>query len=137
MSESLTEKLSRFTPDTSGLDRDALLFAAGRASARPSRAWMALAGVLAAVQVLTLVVLWPRTPSPTGAPDLVQTAPPAATTPAAPDEKETPSPYAIWALQQRFLDKEEESAPTNVIDDMAPGAPLLRAFPIAADTTTN
>ena len=48
MSEPLAERLSRFTPDGAGLDRDSLLFAAGRASARPSRRWQALAAALAA-----------------------------------------------------------------------------------------
>jgi hypothetical protein len=59
MSESFLERLSRFTP-ASGLDRDALLFSAGRASARPSRPWMALAGVLTATQLMSLVLLWPH-----------------------------------------------------------------------------
>ncbi len=62
MSEPLAERLSRFTPDAGKLDRDALLFAAGRASARPGRRWMALTGALAASQLLTLLFLWPRTP---------------------------------------------------------------------------
>src|SRR5436309_7303171 len=61
MTDPLGERLSRFTPDGTGLDRDAVLFAAGRASARPNRRWMALAGALAASQLLTLVVLWPQT----------------------------------------------------------------------------
>ena len=56
-------RLSRFTPDPGGLDRDALLYAAGRASARPSRAWPALAAALAVTQVLTLALLRPR-PAP-------------------------------------------------------------------------
>jgi hypothetical protein len=61
MSQDITERLSRFTPDGSGLDRDALLFAAGQASVRASRRWPAVAGLLAASQVLTLtaVCLWP------------------------------------------------------------------------------
>jgi hypothetical protein len=50
----LIRQLSRFTPDGSGLDRDALLFAAGRAAARPSRRWQVLAGALAASQLVTL-----------------------------------------------------------------------------------
>ena len=39
MSEPILERLNRFTPDAGGLDRDALLFAAGResAAARPVR----------------------------------------------------------------------------------------------------
>ena len=64
MSEPIAERLSRFTPDAGQLDRDALLFAAGRASARPGRRWIAVAGALAASQLLTLVFLWPRTPPP-------------------------------------------------------------------------
>ena len=46
MSEPILERLSRFTPDAGGLDRDALLFAAGRESARPNRGWM-IAGLSA------------------------------------------------------------------------------------------
>jgi hypothetical protein len=55
----MTERLSRLTPSAAGLDRDALLFAAGQRSAR-SRLWPAIAGVLAIAQVATLVALWPR-----------------------------------------------------------------------------
>jgi hypothetical protein len=66
MSESVTDRLSRFTPDGSGLDRAALLFAAGRASARPNRPWKVLVGALAASQLLTLTLLWPRSVPPAG-----------------------------------------------------------------------
>jgi hypothetical protein len=137
MSDSFTQKLSRFTPDASGLDRAALLFAAGRASARPNRPWIALAGTLAAAQVLTLVLLWPRTLPPSGTPELVDTAPPVKAEPVAPEVKETPSPYSIWALQQRILQKDNKVAPTNEIDEMIPSAPPLRAFPISADGVPN
>ena len=47
MSEPILERLSRFTPDAGRLDRDALLFAAGRSSARPNRGWKTLATLLA------------------------------------------------------------------------------------------
>ena len=63
MSEAFLERLSRFTPDAGGLDRDALLFAAGRSSARPNRGWMTLASLLAGTQTLSLVLLWPH-PTP-------------------------------------------------------------------------
>ena len=63
MSEPFVERLSRFTPHAGGLDRDALLFAAGRGSVRPNRGWIALAALLANTQVLSLVLLWPR-PTP-------------------------------------------------------------------------
>jgi hypothetical protein len=57
MSEPFLERLSRFTPDAGGLDRDALLYAAGRASARPNRAWIALAAALALTQPVLLMLL--------------------------------------------------------------------------------
>src|SRR3569623_582841 len=60
MSEPLVERLSRFTPDAGGLDRDALLFAAGRRSARPNRGWKCLSAVLAGTQLLALALLWPH-----------------------------------------------------------------------------
>jgi hypothetical protein len=60
MSEPILERLSRFTPNAGALDRDALLFAAGRSSARPNRGWKAMATLLASTQALTLIVLWPR-----------------------------------------------------------------------------
>src|SRR6516165_4232079 len=64
MSEPILERLSRFTPDAGRLDRDALMFAAGRASARPNRGWITLAGVLAGTQALMLAVLWVHLTSP-------------------------------------------------------------------------
>src|SRR5262245_37160929 len=60
MSEPFLERLSRLTPDAGGLDRDALLYAAGCSSARPNRGWIALAGALAVSQVVSLFLLWPR-----------------------------------------------------------------------------
>src|SRR5262249_4362918 len=59
MSEQFAEQLSRFTPEGGGLDRAAVLFEAGRASARPNRRWIALAAGLAACQLVTLALLWP------------------------------------------------------------------------------
>ena len=76
MSEPFAERLSRFTPDGSGLDRDALLFAAGRASVRHNRRWRVVAGGLAASQLLTLLLLWPHTPHQGAhAPRRLRTAP--------------------------------------------------------------
>jgi hypothetical protein len=64
----VTDRLARFTPNAAGLDRDALLFAAGRQSARGSRLWPAAVALLAISQVITLVMLWPRPvePAPAG-----------------------------------------------------------------------
>lgn len=75
----MTERLSRFTPNAAGLDRDAILFEAGRRSARTNRLWPALASLLVISNALTLFVLWPGPPnavappetSPQNSPDLV------------------------------------------------------------------
>ena len=62
--DSVTDRLARFTPSAAGLDRDALLFAAGRRSARGSRLWPAAAALLGVSQAVTLVLLWPKSPEP-------------------------------------------------------------------------
>jgi hypothetical protein len=49
-------KLARFTPSSAGIDRDAILFAAGRASAPRARAWKLAAAALALTQAATLGV---------------------------------------------------------------------------------
>lgn len=54
--DAVFDKLTRFTPNASGLDRDAIFFAAGRASAR-SRRWPVIAAALAVTQAITLCVL--------------------------------------------------------------------------------
>jgi len=61
--EPMTDRLGRFTPNALGLDRDAILFAAGQCSARGSRVWKGLVAVLMVSQVFTLVLLWPATPN--------------------------------------------------------------------------
>lgn len=138
MSEPIAELLSRFTPDAGGLDRDALLFAAGRASARPSRRWIALAGALAASQLLTLVLLWPQ-PAVVNAPMIVDKAPPKVG-PAPhkePSPEPSPSPSSLLVLQQQFLEKGDLPAPQHFSGDMVPDAPPLRAFSISSDIFSN
>jgi hypothetical protein len=105
----MTDRLSRFTPNAPGLDRDAILFAAGRRSARGSWLWKAAAGVLAASQAVTLVVLWP-------APAAIMTpvVPPAVVGPAAQPEPPPPSP------------------PSDVWTAGSPPDVLLRSEPLAA-----
>src|ERR1700722_20263637 len=73
MSEPLADRLKHFTPEGAALDRDALLFHAGRASVRPARGWKLLAAALAAGQTVTLALLWPH-PSPPAGPLIVQPA---------------------------------------------------------------
>jgi hypothetical protein len=98
MSESFIERLSRFTPDAGGLDRDGLLFAAGRASAGRNRPWMALAGMLAATQLASLVLLWPRSPGHGPAP---MTSAMAAVTPERPAP--APEPFTLWEVRQQAM----------------------------------
>jgi hypothetical protein len=123
MSESFADRLSRFTPDGAGLDRDGLLFAAGRASARPNRGWMALTGALAACQLLTLTLLWPKAvpvglpaPSP-HVPDLVDRV-----APSAPDASE------LWALGQRVYQSEGDLPPASAPGPMVAADPPLHAL---------
>jgi hypothetical protein len=54
------DRLARFTP-ADRLDRDEMLFRAGRASAPSRRPWVVLAAFLAATQVATLIV-WSTRP---------------------------------------------------------------------------
>jgi hypothetical protein len=127
MSEDLGERLSRFTPDRGGLDRDSLLFAAGRASARPNRRWVALAGLLAASQVLTLALLLPR-PVPPGVVPVANAPAPAAL--AAPPENPAPPPdeaLAAWALWQRHAAGQTELPPPRPVASLRPDAPPLHA----------
>jgi hypothetical protein len=128
MSEDLTERLSRFTPDGGALDRDAVLFAAGRASARPNRRWVALAGALAASQLLTLVLLWPRPVAPGVAP-VADSTPPAVAQ--APPDDPAPQPadgsLASWVLWQQDAGAQTDLPPLRPVADLRPDAPPLRA----------
>ena len=58
----MTDRLGRFTPSPLGLDRDAILFAAGQRSVRGTRVWKAVVALLLVSQVATLVFLWPTAP---------------------------------------------------------------------------
>lgn len=53
----LVHKLARFTPTSAGIDRDAMLFAAGRASAPGPVKWKLLAGLLCLSQLVTIAFL--------------------------------------------------------------------------------
>jgi hypothetical protein len=127
MSESI-ERLSKFTPDASGLDRDALLFAAGRVSARPGRRWRALCAALTASQLVTLAILaWPRpvmphVPIDRGMPVAVKNPSPAVV-----EEKST-----LWQLRAQALATEGDlPSPAFVEASMASEPPLhaLGVFP--------
>ena len=132
MSESLAERLSRFTPDGGGLDRDALLFAAGRASAQPRRCWPALTGVLAASQLLTLLLLWPRTPP--AAPFVAHSPAVAAESPA---PSMPPDPSSWQALRGRISTLEGELPTPAGEDSFVPAEPPLHAFAVPPATLLN
>jgi hypothetical protein len=124
----LIRRLSRFTPDSAGLDRDALLFAAGRASACPNRRWMALSGALAASQIITLgLFLWAgpmQAPGPSdrrqinlSPHDVASSRPPKPPTSLA-------DASAMWALRERLLSEEglplEPASTEEMVPDEAP-----------------
>jgi hypothetical protein len=129
MPEPFIERLSRFTPDAGGLDRDALLFAAGHGSARPNRTWIALAAALAVSQAVSLVLLWsPAAPSAASL-----TAPPAAMPPPLPTP-ESPAPASsddssLWLARHSLLesDRDDRPAPSRS-GTFVDGGPPLRAF---------
>ena len=119
MSEFL-ERLSRFTPDAGRVDRDALLFATGRASARPNRVWIALVGALVTTQALSVVLLWsqPVTPS-VGPPAQV-----AHTAPATSEASTVPIPGSILAHYRLDLEAEQRPETGTFVDT----GPPLRAY---------
>ena len=110
------DKLARFSPSAGGLGRDAILFAAGRASARSRRLWPAIAGVLAVTQTITLALLL-MPPSPREIPTNNQT--PAASPPAVELQPEYQNDGAIqvWTDPDRW----PQEAP---VADPAPPAPV-------------
>jgi hypothetical protein len=133
MSDPIEERLGRLTPAASGLDRTALIFAAGRASARPNRPWQALAGVLAALQVLTLVLLWPH---PVAAPN----SGPGPIPPMA-DVGPTPHPAAepsSLLVQRNLAIQSEGNWPLPAAtESMTPSEEPLHAFSPPPDSLLN
>lgn len=123
MSEPLAESLSRFTPDSAGLDRDTLLFAAGRASARPNRRWQVVAGALAACQLLTLMALWPKTPSAPIRSPIVSVRPSELTGPPMPRD-----PSELGVLSERLLASDGNWIPPAEEGPMIAPEPPLRAL---------
>lgn len=128
----LATRLSRFTPDASGLDRDALLFAAGRASVRPARGWVVLVGVLTASQLVTLVLFWLQAATPVAAPTtppsrLATPRPPPADELAPADDRGAPN----WAnLRDETLAAEGNLPSPRPVDSPAPFKPPLHAFAV-------
>jgi hypothetical protein len=127
MSEPFLERLSRFTPDTGGLNRDALLFAAGRGSARPNRGWITLAAVLASTQALSLALLWTHSLLPAaGSTGPIATVPAPATA-VEPPSAEAQANAGLWSVRHELLESETEDRPDEAVTLIETGPPL-RAF---------
>ena len=124
MSEPFLDRLSRFTPDAGRLERDALIFAAGRCSARPDRLWQALAAALAAAQALSLVLLLGRPAPPAGRqsmPVALQPALPANDQRSVNPPEETPG---IWSARHRLDEPEPEDRPADSLTLIESEPPL-------------
>jgi hypothetical protein len=112
MSGSVPEPLSRFTPSSGRLDPAAVLFAAGRRSARPNRGWVALASVLAGTQALSLALLCLH---PT--PHVVDLPGPSAQAPAPmspePETTEEPDSTSLWQARHSLLEADPAGRPPS------------------------
>ncbi len=102
MSEDVIAKLEQFTP-TSGLDRDELLFRAGRASAPSPRVWKAASGMLT-VALLATAVAWGTWPSPEPkfvfVPVEVPAVPPPVSADEAPQSGEPPGASSYFVMSR-------------------------------------
>lgn len=127
MSEPFLERLSRFTPDAGKLDRDAVLFAAGRGSARPNRRWVTLAAALATTQVLSLAILWPH-PTPPAMGLAVQVA--AVSKPTTAHETALAEALAnpgVWTARHSLEESDLADHPDDTVTFIE-SEPPLRAF---------
>ena len=127
MSEPFLERLSRFTPDAGGLNRDALLFAAGQSSARANRGWMSLTALLACTQLLSLILLWPNPSRPGGGTTANLASVPewrATVEPAARDALANPG---VWSARHSVLESELVDRPIDNLT-LIDSEPPLRAF---------
>ncbi len=127
MSEPFLERLSRFTPDAGGLDRDALLFAAGRASARPNRGWVTLASLRAGTQALSLGLLWPRAAPPADGRAVPVAAAPESRAALVPRPSVAVRKPVVWWARDRLKDPETGHRPPGNVNFIDRGLPL-RAF---------
>jgi hypothetical protein len=132
MPDPFLERLSRFTPDAGRLDRDALLFAAGRSSARPNCRWVAIASVLASTQVLSLAVLWPRANSnrPTDGSAVAVATLPAPSAANEPSASEAVADSALWRARWGLLEPDSEYRPAAGVTFIETEPPLRASRPI-------
>jgi hypothetical protein len=121
MSDPLADRLSRLTPDAANLDRDGLLFAAGRASARPNRIWKVLAAILALSQMTQLAVLWPHSKPPV----IPISEPSISIEPESPPTK--PSPTGGSLVLRNLPDSLDDPPPRAVDEALVADPPPLHA----------
>jgi hypothetical protein len=135
MSDPLLERLSRFTPDPGSLDRDALLFAAGRNSARPNRGWKALAYLLASTQALSLLLPWPHS-SPSGRISDNVAAVPAPSSTLESEVSAPPAQPGVWSARKNLEQWEPEDRPSDSLT-LIDSDPPLRAFGLPRPSLVN
>jgi hypothetical protein len=126
--------LSRLTPNRGKIDRDALIFAAGRRSAGKNRGWKAMTGILVAGQLLTLAFLGPH-PAASRPSNQVRIASDR------PEQVErgttAPLPSEWLQLRESLLAGERMPAPKESNEALVPDDPPLRAFAVASPTLLN
>ncbi len=132
MSEAFLERLSRFTPDAGGLDRDALLFAAGRTSARPNRGWVTAVSLLAATQVLSLTFLWPQPNPPAGGLSVSVAHVPEPSPDLKPPTSEASASPDVLSARPRLLELDLETQPAADVTFIDPGPPLRAGVSLAS-----
>jgi hypothetical protein len=128
--DAIIERLSRFTPDASGLDRDALLFAAGRASSHTNSRWRVLACVLLMTQVGTFGALWRLRMIPVSELTTHALPPPTAIESAPPPVPAPPvaEPARLAHLRRLLLTADGQLPRSAANRALIPSAPPLRAF---------
>ncbi len=131
--KSLIEKLKSFTPDKGGLDRDAIIFAAGKASVRRRYGWAitALSIVQFATVVMLAVTLWhrsdqavplavgPAAPAPATNPEAPAPKPPPAVareTKGNPDDEDPFAPPLGVGRNEKFLGRNPLAPPAPDLD---------------------
>lgn len=133
MSERLSQLLSQFTP-SGKLDRDALIFQAGRASARPNRMWQGMVAALVLSQIITLTYLWQGngSSSPPTRAENKQLTPNDRVNESVEPKSSPDSTEPQWLTHQPLVDRAylTQLLPSS---EMVPQEPPLRAYSVPKD----
>jgi DNA-binding transcriptional LysR family regulator len=135
----LERRLADWRPDAAGLDPDAMLFAAGRASVRPSPTRFVWPAIAACMTMVALGLGGWAAKERTGRLELarlVEKPTPAVPTPVpepSPEPPPTGSYFAMSRLVRQNPDAFLDRAPTEPGEPVAPSmtGPSLRAWPIS------